>query len=318
MTCPLCIVSRIHVALHASIIMLACKGKGIVLGKRHTITSGLMTLCILLPVIAIFLYEIHQHSPQISIASIILVITGFVAGSVLPGILTTWITIMLTVIGGGILMFGNVPVALPLKLVLLMIFPASAGLMSIIRHALVQFGWISFDRHDVEKYAKHYDQATKLQTRYNAEKMYRKIVHFIQDDDDQDLWSTITAVHWAHSTQYKQFHAGNYEKTLRDIAAVLKVDRLPSESLYYLDHGTFVIISHQLSKQTYRKRNELTKAHLSELRCMESTPQFKWGSLDIDSSNIHNFPALRDVLKHLQRDMETDLVVEYLKGDDSQ
>jgi hypothetical protein len=276
-----------------------------------------MTLFILLPVIAIFLYEIEVYTPQISIASLILIIAGLAAGALLPGILATWITILLTVIGGGILLFGEVPISLPLKLILLVIFPISAGLMSLVRYTLMRLGWISFDKRDIEKYSKHYDQTTKLQIRYNAEKMYRKIVHFIKDDYDQTLWFTITAVHWAHSTQYKQFHAANYEQTLREIAKVLKDNRLPSESLYYLDHGTFLIISHQLSEQTVEQRNEFTKTHLDELRCMDSTPQFKWGSLRIDRSNVDGLLTLKDVIRHLQRDMETDLVVEYLKGDNS-
>jgi hypothetical protein len=246
-----------------------------------------------------------------------MVVLGLAVGATLPGILTTWIIILLTVIGGGILLFGDVPISGPLKLIILVIFPISAGLMSIVRFTLIKFGWVSINKSVIERYAQHYDRTTKLQTQYNAEKMYRKIVHFIQDDYDQGLWFTVTGIQWANSDQFKQFHAADYNKTLREIAKVLKEDRLPSESLYYLDHGIFLIVSHQLPEETYQKRNEFTKSHLDQLKCFDATPQFKWGSLQIDRSNVDDFLTLKDVAKLLERQMETDLVIEYLKGDDS-
>lgn len=289
--------------------------KGIFLSKRHTIISGLMALFILFPVMAIIFYDIELNAPHILIATIILVVAGLAAGALLPGTVTTWIIILLTVVGAAILLFGTVPISIFQKLILLVAFPASAGIMSIVRYALIRFGWVTFSRRAVERYTQHYNRTTKLQTGYNAAKMYRKIVHFVQDDYDPTLWYTVTAVHWAHGSQYRQFHAANYDATLSEIAGVLKEDRLPSESLYYLGHGTFLIISHQLPDETYEKRNEFTKSHLDQLRSTGTTVQFKWGSLKIDRSNVTDYLTLKDAVRRLQRDMETDLVVEYLKGD---
>ncbi|MCI1889707.1 MAG: hypothetical protein LKI98_04630 [Bifidobacterium crudilactis] len=287
------------------------------MSKRHIISTGIMTLFIMLSAIAVFLYYIEVFAPEIAVATIILLIIGLATGALLPNVLSTWIILLLTVIGGAILLLGEVPITSPMKFILLAIFPVSAGIMSIGRFVLIKFGWISFNTQDIERYAQHYDQVTKLQTQYNAAKMYRKIIHFIHDDDDRDLWFTVTAIHWAHNTQFKQFHPVDYDQTLREISRVLKNDRLPSESLYYLGHGTFLIISHQLSEQTYAKRNELTKAHLRDLRCLESTPQFKWGSFELNASTVEAFPTPEAAYNYLRREMETDLVVEYMKGEDS-
>jgi hypothetical protein len=290
--------------------------EGVFLNKRHFIAFGLLTLLVIILSIAISLYFIYLYMPQISIAAVVLLVIGLVTGALIPSILATWIVILLTVAGGAIVLLGDVPMTLPTKLVLLSIFPISAGLMSAVRWVLTRFGWINFNKRDIERYSYHYDQVTKLQAQYNAEKMYCKIVRFIRDDYDQALWCDITAIHWTHSSQLRQFHADDYDQMLREIAKVLKQDRLPSESLYYLGRGTFLIISHQLSHEAYVRRNEYTKAHLAQFSLLGAAPQFKWGTLRVDHSNIDAFPALQDAVSHAQREMETDLVVEYLKGGD--
>lgn len=287
------------------------------MSSRHIIFSSLMTLFVTISVIVIFLYYINLYETGISIVAIILLIIGLATGALIPGIFTTWLVILLTVVGVAILSLGNVPITASSKLILLVVYPVSAGLMSIDRYVLTEFGWARFNRHDIERYARHYDQVTKFQKLYNAEKMYRKIIHFIQNDSDGMLWCDITAVHWANNAQFRQFHADGYNQILDKIAKVLKEDRLPSESLYYLGQGTFLIISHQLSKEAYAKRNALTQKHLGEIALLGTTPQFKWGSLEVDHSNVNDFLTLEDATNHLQRAMETDLVVEYLKGDNS-
>ena len=40
----------------------------------------------------------------------------------------------------------------------------------------------------------------------------------------------------------------------------------------------------------------------------------KWGHLKVDDINATSFKNLESVMRHIKRDMETDLVVEYLRG----
>lgn len=104
---------------------------------------------------------------------------------------------------------------------------------------------------------------------------------------------------------------------LRKIAKVLKDDQLPSEALYYIGHGTFLIISFNLTKQTYDHRNALTRQSLQKLKIGQATPQFKWGTKYINKDNAAKFPELKEIIRHLNRDMEADLIVEYMKEDNA-
>jgi hypothetical protein len=88
---------------------------------------------------------------------------------------------------------------------------------------------------------------------------------------------------------------------------------LPEESLYYLGDGSFLVISYETSNDKLLLRNQLTKDSLNDISLLQTKPQFKWGSLKVNRDNADKFSTLDEVIKHLERMMETDLVVEYLK-----
>ncbi|MEE6678537.1 hypothetical protein PS422_08185 [Limosilactobacillus fermentum] len=52
---------------------------------------------------------------------------------------------------------------------------------------------------------------------------------------------------------------------------------------------------------------------LRQLTLDGTTPQFQWGHLQVDRQNVLGYPNLDRVLRHVEREMETDLVVEYMK-----
>ena len=156
-----------------------------------------------------------------------------------------------------------------------------------------------------------------MQTKYNAQRIYKKAQRFVMEDQDDSRWLNTTAIHWSHNRQIRQFHKRAYNEMLREIAKVLKTDRLPSESLYYIGCGTFLIISFNLTKQTYDHRNALTRQDLQQLKIGQATPQFKWGTKYINKDNAARFPELKEIIRHIDRDMETDLIVEYMKGDNA-
>lgn len=284
--------------------------------RRHLVEIGLAILFLMGALIAILMWWAGQYSTIISTAMMIMIILGTAAGTLIPSILITWLIIGLTTIGSAVLLLGYIVMATPLKLGLLLAFPVCASFSALSRYILSGWGWIDRNRADINSYAAHYDQITKLQTKYNAEKIYRKARQFIQDDQHDDQWLNATAIHWSHNKQIQQFHKHEYNKTLRLIAKILKQNRLPAELLYYLDNGTFLIISFNLRQRTYDYRNRLTRQHLDQLRIGQATPQFKWGAKRITVDNIDSYPELTDVMRHIDRDMETDLIVEYMKGDD--
>nr|WP_225436796.1 hypothetical protein [Limosilactobacillus reuteri] len=84
--------------------------------------------------------------------------------------------------------------------------------------------------------------------------------------------------------------------------------------MYYLESGTFLILSYHLPDITFAYQNQSTRSGLDELQINNSRPQFKWGHLKVDDINATSFKNLESVMRHIERDMETDLVVEYLRG----
>lgn len=283
--------------------------------KKHVIETSLIMLFVLLSSITIFMYYIGLYSPTISTTVVILLVAGLATGILIPNILLTWAVIVLTTIGSAILLLGNVAMPLHLKISLLAVFPVGSSVMVICRYILGGLGWVDSNRRDIEKYSEHYDQVTKLQTTHNAQKIYQKALRFIQNDQKGAFSVHITAVHWAHSGQFRQFHDADYDQVLQKIAKVLKNDRLPSEFLYYLDNATFLIISYDLTSEYYQILNERTRKHLSQIDLVQTTPQFKWGDIEVNNFNVNSFLTLEDAIRSINRKMETDIVTEYLKGD---
>lgn len=285
--------------------------------RRHIVEFGLIILFLMSTLIAVLMWWAGNYSTTVATAMLILVLLGTAAGTLIPNILLTWLIIGLSTIGIAILMMGYVVMTIPIRIGLLLAFPVCASLSTLRRSILSDWGWIDRNRAEINSYAEHYDQITKLQTKYNAQKIYKKAQRFVMEDQDDSQWLDTTAIHWSHNRQIRQFHKRAYNKMLRKIAKVLKDDRLPSESLYYIGYGTFLIISFNLTKQTYDHRNALTRQDLQQLKVCQATPQFKWGTKYINKDNAAKFPELKEIIRHINRDMETDLIVEYMKGDNT-
>ena len=245
--------------------------------RRHIVEFGLTILFLMGALIAVLMWWAGNYSTTVATAMLILVLLGTAAGTLIPNILLTWLIIGLSTIGIAILMMGYVVMTIPIKIGLLLAFPVCASLSTLSRSILSGWRWIDRNRAEVNSYAEHYDQITKLQTKYNAQKIYKKAQRFVMEDQDDSRWLNTTAIHWSHNRQIRQFHKRAYNEMLREIAKVLKTDRLPSESLYYIGYGTFLIISFNLTKQTYDHRNALTRQDLQQLKIGQATPQFKWG-----------------------------------------
>ncbi|WP_231544879.1 hypothetical protein [Lactobacillus delbrueckii] len=278
--------------------------------RRHIVEFDLTILFLGVALIAVLMWWAGNYSTTVATAMLILVLLGTAAGTLIPNILLTWLIIGLSTIGIAILMMGCVLMTIPIKIGLLLAFPVCASLSTLSRSILSGWGWIDRNRSEINSYVEHYDQITKLQTKYNAQKIYKKA-----QCDSQ--WLNTTAIHWSHNRQIRQFHEREYNEMLREIAKVLKDDRLPSEALYYIGHGTFLIISFNLTKQTYDHLNALTRQSLQKLKICQATPQFKWGTKYINKDNAAKFPELKEIIRHLNRDMETDLIVEYMKEDNA-
>ncbi|GGI63397.1 hypothetical protein GCM10011459_12310 [Limosilactobacillus caviae] len=281
--------------------------------RRHVVEAGLATLCSLVIIVVLMMWWAGQYAHFVMTAMMVMIILGLVVGSLIPSIAVTWLVIGLTTIGSAILLLGYIVMETPLKLMLLAAFPLTAALAYFSRYVIGELGWLDRNRKDIESYAANYNQVVKLQTGYNANKIYQKEVRFIIKEQIADLWIDVTAIHWVHNQQFRQFHHDDYNQALQQIAHVLKERRLPSEALYFLGNGTFLILSYHLPNITFAYQNQSTREGLADLLIGKATPQFKWGHLKVDDINVTSFETLESVMRHIERDMETDIVVEYLR-----
>ena len=282
--------------------------------RRHSVLF--FKLAILLVIIASLVLIVWSslYHTNMMIAVAIMIVLGVLVGMMVPSILISWLIIALTTLGSAILLLGYVVVAAPIKLALLFTFPVIASVTLVAREMITGWGWLDKNRSEIQSYAAHYDPVTKLLTRYNAVKLYEKCMVYIHDRDEVNLRINVTTIHWTHSTQFKQFHEQEYNQMLQKIARVLKVDRLPSEMLYYLGNATFMIISFELSDKVLKQLNDQTKNLLGAIEINDAPAQYKWGTQKIDRKNVERFMTFEKINRHLQREMETDIVTEYLKG----
>ena len=284
--------------------------------RRHSILFfQLAIMMVIIASMALIIWS-SLYQTNMMIAMAVMIGLGVLVGMMIPSILISWLIIALTTLGSAILLLGYVVIAAPIKLALLFTFPVIASLTLVAREMITGWGWLDKNRSEIQSYAAHYDPVTKLLTRYNAVKLYEKCMLYIHDRDDVNLWTNVSAVHWTHSTQFQQFHEQEYNQMLQEIARVLKIDRLPSESLYYLGNATFMIISHELSDRVLEQLNDQTKRLLSEIEVNGAAAQYKWGTQKFDRQNVAHFMTFEKVGRHLQREMETDIVTEYLKGNE--
>ena len=75
-----------------------------------------------------------------------------------------------------------------------------------------------------------------------------------------------------------------------------------------------MIISFELSDKVLKHLNDQTKNLLGAIEINDAPAQYKWGTQKIDRKNVERFMTFEKINRHLQREMETDIVTEYLKG----
>lgn len=246
-----------------------------------------------------------------------LLVLGALVGLILPNIVSTWLILILTVLGISGLTLGYVRLDIYAKAILLLSFPVEAYLASQLRECIFRWSIYKKNEASVYRYITHYDQNVKLQTTYNAQKLYQKISRILREKSYLPLWDDFTIIKWEHDQQFAQFNLEEHSQILKQIAKVLKKSRLVDENLYYLGNGEFLIISNTIAPGTLMVLNDELKAELRALKYEDYHPAFKMATQHIVEEDLILYPDLDAILKHLKRKLETDLVVEYLKGVES-
>ncbi|WP_238694605.1 hypothetical protein [Limosilactobacillus fermentum] len=197
--------------------------------QRHIVEAGMVVLSGVIALVVALMWLAGTYSVTLMTAMAVLIMLGVLVGGVIPNILITWLAIGTTTIGAAILLLGYVVMDNWVKLVLLATFPVMSSAMALARFVIGSWGWLDRNREDIDSWAAHYDKVIKLQTEYNAGKYYQKVARFVTKEVAADLHVDVLAIHWAHSSQMRQFNEDDYLDNLRQIAKVLKAERFPSE-----------------------------------------------------------------------------------------
>ena len=223
--------------------------------QRHIVEAGMVVLRMValsgvIALVVALMWLAGTYSVTLMTAMAILIMLGVLVGGVIPNILITWLAIGTTTIGAAILLLGYVVMDNWVKLVLLATFPVMSSALALARFVIVSYGWLPRHRDDIDSWTAHYDKMIKLQTEYNAGKYYQKVARFVTKEVTADLHVDVLAIHWAHSSQIRQFNEDDYLANLRQIAKVLKAERFPSEQLHWGRH----LFNHLLGRVTNNLR----------------------------------------------------------------
>lgn len=253
-------------------------------------------------------------SRNISDGLAMIFILAILTGILIPHILVSWLVIFLTTIGSGALLFGYIVMPTEAKIILLIAFPVEAFLVSNISHYLIHWSYAMKNRKAAVKYFHHYNAYLKLQTEYNANKLYNKEINSIKNRPEYNLFTSATMIRWDQHEQFAQFHHADHQKTLKQMAKCIKQSRLSEEFIYYLDDATFLIISPNIPIKYLNMINQETQQKIKELDApIVITP--KIATQKIDEENVEKFSSFDTLCKHLERGLETSLIVEYLKDE---
>lgn len=267
-----------------------------------------LLLALIFPVIVLRIADDFSSNVVNGISMIF--ILAIVVGLFSARYTVSWLIIILTTIAVGFLLLGYVVMPIDEKILLIIIFPIEASLLGIVRHHILPWSIAKKRENDIQRHISHYNLNVKLQTYYNANKFYKRELHQIEAYTYIDLWVNVELISWDGHQQIEEYHA----EVLRSISMILKKTRLKSEFIYYVGDGMFMIISPQINLQTYKKINEKTRENLRRMD-IDIPLESKMASEKIDINNCKKFSDLNKIKKHLQRGLETDIIVEYLKDD---
>lgn len=277
------------------------------------IRFGTLTIFLIAMTIVSFMLLADMSTNNITVAMAALILLAVASGLFIPSVLLSWMVVLILAAGIFTLTIGYPLISNFTRIVVIASYPILSFVTILGRHFIGDLGWIATNRANIEAYVEHYDPAVNFQTLHTASNTFSKSAEFIQKQNKLEVWIDATAVQWSHHEQYKQFHASEYAEILSAIQTILKQDRLPGESIYYVDNATFLIISHTVSETNLMQLNNNVNDQLATIMVDGFKPQFKTATMHINEKNIDKYSSLDLAMNKLYRQMETDIIVEYMQ-----
>lgn len=266
---------------------------------------------LIFPVIVLGLAD--DFSVNVINGLIMILILAIFVGLLSARYTVSWLMIILTTIATGFVLLGYVVMPLEEKILLIAAFPIEASLLSVVRRHILNWNIARNRDDDLKRHISHYDLNVKLLTYYNADKFYRRELQQFKKYSDLNLWVNVELISWDRHQQIAEYHPNYHAEVLQKIATILKETRLKSEFIYYVGDGNFMIISPHIDEKTLSKINEKMQEKFHQMD-VDFPLELKMANQKVDSSNYKKFSDLEKLENHLKRGLETDIIVEYLKG----
>ncbi|KIC77637.1 hypothetical protein [Streptococcus constellatus] len=249
---------------------------------------------LILIILAIVSYSFYFAS-SIFHVEIILIALAILSVFVLPDMLLTWLLIFSSVLATIFLVAGVVYIPTNQCFLLLITFPLILSISQ-----------------QVNVHRRTYLSIVKDHTEQVRE-MYQHHLQAIQDGREESLQALL--VHWAHNDYFQQIYPKEFRWMLVRIYVTLKKCMQGTGAVYYLSNGNFLILcsGEGQSPAEIFQHNMLAKLSLLRFKTSKSVHevQYKSGYLLIDSENCEKFLNFDDFVKNLDRQLETDIIVEY-------
>lgn len=249
---------------------------------------------LIIAILAIVGYSFYFAS-SIFHVEIILIALAILSVFVLPDMLLTWLLIFSVVLATLFLVAGVVYIPANQRFLLLITFPV------VLRIAKQ----VNIHRRTYLSIVKDYSE--------QAKELYESHLQAVRDGREESFQALL--VHWAHNDYFQQIYPKEFRWMLVRLYATLKKCMQETGTVYYLSNGNFLILSSGEGQSLVElfQHSMLAKLLLLRFKTSKSVQevQYKSGYLLIDSENYEKFSDVDDFMKNLERQLETDIIVEY-------
>ena len=253
------------------------------------------TIALLIIVILAIVGYSFYFASSIFYVEIILIVLAILSVFVLPDMLLTWLLIFSSVLATIFLVAGVVYIPANQRFLLLITFPV------VLRIAKQ----VNIHRRTYLSIVKDYSE--------QAKELYESHLQAVRDGREESFQALL--VHWAHNDYFQQIYPKEFRWMLVRLYATLKKCMQETGTVYYLSNGNFLILSSGEGQSLVElfQHSMLAKLLLLRFKTSKSVQevQYKSGYLLIDSENYEKFSDVDDFMKNLERQLETDIIVEY-------
>ncbi|EHJ52073.1 hypothetical protein [Streptococcus macacae] len=131
----------------------------------------------------------------------------------------------------------------------------------------------------------------------------------------EDITIQTMLVRWAHAEQFKQTQPKEYYATIKRINRAILRSKYDSDRLFYLRNGLFLLVQTKSYPDWHLSLEEEISINLSRLRFNNESSmheiQFQYAYQAINHKNWKRYAYYEDLIKRLERLLETHIIVEY-------